>query len=59
MITMPTWIKANWLLLAVLAFMFAAFILLRSQPSHVASYDELNKLLSAGRPTVVEFYSNF
>jgi hypothetical protein len=59
MIAMPTWIKANWLLLAVLAVMSAAFVLLRNQPSQVASYDELNGLLSAGRPTLVEFYSNF
>jgi hypothetical protein len=59
MIAMPTWIKANWLLLAVLVIMSAAFILLRNKPSHVASYDELNGLLSAGRPTLVEFYSNF
>jgi hypothetical protein len=56
---MPTWIKANWLLLAALALMSAAFILLRSQPSHVTSYAELTERLSAGQPTLVEFYSNF
>ena len=59
MIQMTTWFKANWLLVAFLAVIATAFLLLRSRPSHIASFDELNGLLSAGRPTVVEFYSNF
>lgn len=59
MIEMSAWLKANWLLVAFLALMAASFLLLRSRPSRVASFDELNGLLSAGRPTVLEFYSNF
>jgi hypothetical protein len=59
MIQVTTWVKANWLLLLVLALFLGAFIFLRSKPSQVASLDELNGLLIAGQPTVVEFYSNF
>jgi hypothetical protein len=58
MIEVSSWIKANWLLLIFLALVASAFILLRSKPSNVASFDELNGFLAAGRPTVVEFYSN-
>jgi hypothetical protein len=54
-----SWIRANWLLLLVLAVLVGAFFLLRSQPSDVGSPDELNRMVTAGRPTVVTFYSNF
>jgi len=56
---LANWIKANWLVLLILASMASAFILLRSQPSDISSADELNGLLAGGRPTVVTFYSNF
>jgi len=59
MIQFAAWVKANWLLLILLALMVGAFIFLRSKPSDVASVDELNGLLSAGQPTVIEFYTNF
>ncbi len=59
MIEVSTWIKANWILLTFLALVGSAFILLRSKPSDLASLDELNGVLSADQPTVVEFYSNF
>jgi hypothetical protein len=59
MIEISTWIKANWLLLAFLVLVASAFILLRSKPSDLASLDELDGVLSADQPTVVEFYSNF
>jgi hypothetical protein len=53
------WIRDNWLLLLVLAVLAGAFFLLRSQPSDVGSPDDLNRMLTGGRPTVVTFYSNF
>jgi hypothetical protein len=53
-----SWIRDNWLLLLVLAVLAGAFFLLRSQPSDVGSPDELNRMLTGGRPTVVTFYSN-
>jgi hypothetical protein len=59
MIQLTAWAKANWLLLIVLGLFVGAFIFLRHRPSNVASLDELDGLLSAGQPTVVEFYSNF
>ena len=59
MIQVAAWVKANWLLLIFLALIASAFIFLRSKPSNVASLNELDGLLSAGQPTVVEFYSNF
>jgi hypothetical protein len=54
-----SWIRANWLVLLVLAVLAGAFFLLRSQPSDVGSPDELNRMLTRGRPTVITFYSNF
>jgi hypothetical protein len=59
MIDLAAWVKVNWLFLTILLAIAAAFIFLRSKPSEVASVDELNGVLSAGQPTVVEFYSNF
>ena len=59
MIQLTTWAKANWLLLIVMGLIAGAVIFLRHRPSNVASLDELDGLLSAGQPTVVEFYSNF
>jgi hypothetical protein len=59
MMQVAAWAKANWLLLIFLALIASAFIFLRSKPSNVASLNELDGLLSSGRPTVVEFYSNF
>ena len=59
MMQLTTWAKANWLLLIVLGLIVGAFIFLRHRPSNVASLEELDGLLSAGQPTVVEFYSNF
>jgi hypothetical protein len=59
MIEVSGWIKANWLLLTLLTLIVGAFTLLRTKPSDLASIDELNGVLSANQPTVVEFYSNF
>ena len=59
MIQVAAWVKANWLLLIFLALIASAFMFLRSKPSNVASLNDLDGLLSAGQPTVVEFYSNF
>jgi hypothetical protein len=59
MIQVAAWVKANWFLLIFLALIASAFMFLRSKPSNVASLNELDGLLSAGQPTVVEFYSNF
>jgi hypothetical protein len=52
-------IQQNWLGLAVLAVLVAAFVLLRSPATRVASVQELDVLLGDGAPKVVEFYSDF
>jgi hypothetical protein len=59
MSVLGAWAKANWLLLLILVFIIGAFVLLRTRPSPVSSTDELSRLVRAGRPTVIEFYSNF
>ena len=59
MIPLVGWVKDNWLLVLLLGLVAGAFVGLRSQPSPVASLDELNGALSAGKPTVMAFYSNF
>lgn len=59
MTEMAAWIKANWLLLSLLALIVGAFVLLHNKPSDVDSLDELSKALTTGQPAVVEFYSNF
>jgi hypothetical protein len=58
MIQISAWVRANWLLLAFLILIASSFALLRSKPSDIASFDELNGILSTGQPSVVAFYSN-
>jgi uncharacterized protein YccT (UPF0319 family) len=52
-------IQQNWLGLAILLAMVAAFMLLRSPATRVTSTQELDALLVDGTPKVVEFYSDF
>jgi hypothetical protein len=52
-------IHQNWVGLAILLAMVAAFVLLRSPATRVASAKELDALLADGTPKVVEFYSDF
>lgn len=54
-----TWIKINWAFLLFVGLIAGAFIFLRSTPSEVNTLTQLNGLVAAGRPTVIEFYSNF
>jgi hypothetical protein len=54
------WLRANWLLVAILVGLALAFFFLRTSPT--AGMDSLATLdgsLKGGRPTVLEFYSNF
>ena len=52
-------IQQNWMGLAFLGVLVAAFVLLRSPATRVASMQELDAMLSDGEPKVVEFYSDF
>jgi hypothetical protein len=52
-------VQQNWVGLAVLLAIAAAFLLLRSPATHLTSAQELDALLADGAPKVVEFYSDF
>ncbi len=53
------WIKLNWVLVMFVALLAGAFIFLRTEASAIDNSQELAGLLVDGRPTVLEFYSNF
>ena len=52
-------LKENWFLLLFLAIIIGAFAFFRTTPTAVASTTELTATLTDGKPTVIEFYSNF
>ncbi len=49
----------NWLLPLLLGVMAAAFVFLRSSPTELADETAFDEAITSGRPTVVEFYSNY
>ncbi len=51
-------IRENLFIIALLGGLAAAFLLLRTSPSRVASLEALQASLRDGQPTLVEFYSN-
>lgn len=54
------WLRLNWSLLAVLLGVGLAFFLLKNDPTPgLDSLQALDRAVATGRPTVVEFYSNF
>lgn len=54
------WIRLNWSLLAMLLGIGLAFVLLKNDPTPgVDSLQALDQAVMSGRPTVIEFYSNF
>jgi hypothetical protein len=54
------WLRLNWLLLTVVVGLVLAFVLLRTPPTPgFNSTQDLDSVLTAGRPVVLEFYSNF
>jgi len=48
-------LQANWVSLAVLAAILAAFLLLRNRATRVSGLDEI---LGQGEPVIVEVFSN-
>lgn len=50
--------REHWLTLLVIVGLVVGYLALRTRPSNVGSADELLASLGAGRPTVIEFYSN-
>ena len=55
---MMAFVRENGLFLAVLLGLVAAFVLLRTKGTQLASVGELDALLAKGQPVVVEFFSN-
>ena len=54
------WVRVNWVLLAFVLGLAAAFLLLRTRPTEgIESVQALDNVLVTGQPVVVEFYSNF
>lgn len=54
------WVRLNWILLAIILVVAAAFLLLKTSPTQgVDSLDALDATVGRGRPVVLEFYSNF
>lgn len=51
--------KGMWVIVGVILLIVAAFVFLRTQPTAIASSDELAARLSDGQPKVLEFYSNY
>jgi hypothetical protein len=54
-----TWIRLNWILFLFVALLLGAFIFLRTNASNIDDASELSLVLQDGKPTVIEFYSNF
>ncbi len=50
--------KENWLTIIVLAVLAVGYIILRTPGDQFASREEIIAVLTDGKPTVVEFYSN-
>lgn len=51
-------LRENVLFFIVLSAIVLAFVFLRTRGDDLASLDEFEARISAGRPMVVEFYSN-
>lgn len=60
MVAVLDWLRVNWLLITILVGLALAFFFLRTSPTAgMDSLTALDRSLKAGRPTVLEFYSNF
>jgi len=51
-------LRENWLLIVIVLVIAGAFLFLRTTESDIASLDALDQQLAAGRPTLLEFFSN-
>jgi hypothetical protein len=50
--------RENWLVILVIAVMIGGYLFLRTPGDELASTAEFEAQVTAGTPTVVEFYSN-
>jgi hypothetical protein len=51
-------VRESWLVLLVVGALVVAFLALRTSASAVSSVAEVDAILTGGRPTLLEFYSN-
>ena len=51
-------VRENLVFLLALVALASGYLFLRTKSTEVGSLDEFDALISAGRPTVAEFYSN-
>ena len=51
-------IQENVFFIALLGLMGLGFIFLRTEPTDLGSWEELERILHDGQPAIVEFYSN-
>ena len=51
-------LKENAFYVGLISLVAVGFLVLRTKESDIASLDELDALLAAGRPTLIEFFSN-
>jgi len=56
--TVGRFLRDNWQVLLIVGGMAAAWLLLRTPDSGISSAEEFDQRVSAGRPVLVEFYSN-
>jgi hypothetical protein len=55
-----SWLRGNWLPIALMGGLVITFSLLRHSPTEgIDSLPALESMVSAGQPTLIEFYSNF
>jgi hypothetical protein len=57
-ILMQRFWRENWLVTLVIAVMIGGYLFLRTPGDELASTAEFEAQVTAGTPTVVEFYSN-
>ena len=53
------WIRFNWIPILLLVLVLGAFLFLRTKASSIDETSELSTVLHDGKPTIIEFYSNF
>ena len=50
--------RENWSTILLITGLIAAYLVLRTPQSDIASVEEFQQRLAQGQPTVVEFYNN-
>jgi hypothetical protein len=51
-------LKENAFYVGLIGLVAIGFLVLRTTPTDLASMDELDALLTSGKPTLIEFFSN-